>query len=52
MNKESNETQVDRIGLKMREKSLFGNQPKSAKKFGETKEFSVHKTLITHLNVI
>ena len=52
VNNESNETKFIRIGLKIREKSFFGNQQKSAKKFGENEEFFVLKTLITYLNLI
>ena len=51
-NKESNETKFVKIGLKMREKSLLGNQQKSVMKFGENEEFLVFKTLITYVNLI
>ena len=52
LNKESYDTKFIRIGLKMREKSLFENRQKFTKKFGENKEFWALKTLITHLNLI
>ena len=51
-NKESNETKFIKIGLKIRKKSLLGNQQKSVMKFWENEEFLVFKTLITYLNLI
>ena len=52
MNKESNKAKFIRIGLKIMEKSLFGNQQKSMIKFEENEEFSVLKTLITYIKLI
>ena len=37
-NKESNETKIKLLGLKIREKSMFQNQQKSAPKFGQNEE--------------
>ena len=41
LNKESNETKFERIGLKIREKSLFRNQQKSAMKFGQNDQILI-----------
>ena len=41
LNKESNEMKFEKIGLKIREKSLFGNQEKFATKFGRNDKIPI-----------
>ena len=51
-NKESNEINIKQFGLKIREKSLFQNQQKSAPKFGRNDEQFNISNEITYLNLI